>query len=69
MTSAVDCGRPAIPANVFAIYENTTVGSTVTYFCNSSYVLCGSDTCLPNSTWAGLAHNCSSEWQYSYFIK
>ena len=61
MTLAVDCGRPAIPSNTFAIYENTTVGSTVTYFCNSSLVLCGSEACLPNGTWTGLTHNCISK--------
>ena len=61
MTLALDCGRPAIPTNTFAIYENTTVGSTVTYFCNSSSVLCGNNTCLPSGIWAGSVHNCISE--------
>ena len=32
----VDCGDPRIPANGYASYENTTLGSTVTYSCNSS---------------------------------
>lgn len=61
ITLAVDCGRPAIPSNTFAIYENTTVGSTVEYFCNSSLVLCGSEACFINRTWSGSVHNCISE--------
>ena len=59
----VDCGDPGIPANGDASYENTTLDSTVTYSCNSSYVLCGDDTrtCLPNGAWSGAMPSCICE--------
>ena len=63
MTLAIECGRPAVPANAFLNNENTTLNATVTYSCISSYTLCGNRmrTCLPDGTWTGVAPRCVSK--------
>lgn len=61
---AVDCLQPGVPSNGDAAVITTTLGSIVSYSCDSGYALCGNDSrmCLPTGMWSGAVPECVSEY-------
>jgi len=56
-----NCGDPGTVTNGVRMMEKTTYGSSVSYFCNPSYMLVGSRkrVCQANGQWSGEATSCS----------
>ena len=67
LTVDVNCGHPGILANGNIILTNTTLGSTIAYACDVSFVLCGNDTriCQSNGMWSGSLPSCNLISEYS----
>ena len=62
--TALPCGTPSSLSNGQRHYNSTTVGSTVTYTCNTGYRMTAgnsSRTCLFGGHWSGSHPTCSSE--------
>ncbi len=61
--SAVDCGALTNPANGMVNVSTTTFMSTVTYTCNTGYMLNETltRTCEAGSTWSGSEPSCDCE--------
>lgn len=57
--AAVSCGAPSAPVNGGVLATDYSVGTRVTYFCNSGYRLSSKEltttVCQPDSTWSN--HN------------
>ena len=63
--TALPCGTPSSLSNGRRHYTRTTVGSTVTYTCNTGYAMTAgnsSRTCLFGGRWSGSHPTCSSEF-------
>lgn len=64
-SGTVVCPTLTDPANGMIMLSTTTVGSTVTYTCNTGYVLDNPNsaerTCLPDGTWTGDDPMCNGE--------
>ena len=58
--SAFDCGDPGTPTNGQRSLSSTTYNSVVTYTCDLSYTLQGSNsrTCQSNGQWSGSVPQC-----------
>lgn len=54
--AAVSCGVPSAPANGGVLATDYSVGTRVTYFCNSGYRLSSKEltttVCQPDGTWS-----------------
>ena len=62
--TALPCGTPSSLSNGQRRYSSTTVGSTVTYTCNTGYLRTAgssSRTCLFGGRWSGSHPTCSSK--------
>ena len=59
-----NCGVPETVTNGVRMMENTTYGSSVSYFCNPGYMLVGSRkrVCQANGQWSGQATSCASKF-------
>ena len=71
VVTALSCGTPSSLSNGQRHYSNTTVGSTVTYTCNTGYRMTAgnsSRTCLFGGHWSGSHPTCSSEFTLVTFI-
>ena len=63
---SVDCGTPRSLSNGQRRYSNTTVGSTVTYTCNTGYLRTAgssSRTCQSSGQWSGSHPTCEGKSQ------
>jgi len=68
---AVDCGTPSSSSNGQRHYTSTTFGSTVTYTCNTGYLMtAGSSSrmCQSNGVWSGSHPNCTRKSTLYHFI-
>ena len=64
INAAVDCGQPESPdPNGAVSVDETTLGNTATYSCNSGYNLVGSSTvtCLASGQWSDGAPTCQRQ--------
>lgn len=69
LPAAVSCGVPIAPVNGGVLAADYSVGTRVTYFCNSGYRLSSKEltttVCQPDGTWSN--HNkiprCIGEWR------
>ena len=71
VVTVLSCGTPSSLSNGQRHYSNTTVGSTVTYTCNTGYRMTAgnsSRTCLFGGRWSGSHPTCSSEFTLVTFI-
>lgn len=59
LPAAVSCGVPSAPVNGGVLAADYSVGTRVTYFCNSGYRLSSKEltttVCQPDGTWSN--HN------------
>ena len=71
LLTALPCGTPSSLSNGQRHYTSTTVGSTVTYTCNTGYRMTAgssSRTCLFGGHWSVSHPTCSSEFTLVAFI-
>ena len=69
--TALPCGTPSSLSNGQRHYTSATVGSTVTYTCNTGYLMTAgnsSRTCLFGGRWSASHPTCSSEFTLVTFI-
>lgn len=66
----LSCGSLSSPDNGHVTLTGTTVNSTATYGCNSSYVISGNNTrlCQSDGVWSGIEPTCS-EFSLSFSLR